>query len=280
MTPKITVVTVCYNAQNTIRQAIESVVNQDYENKEYIIIDGGSVDDTLNILQEYAGRLRYISEPDKGIYDAMNKGVKLTTGDYIEFIGADDALASNDVLTKAAKIIETDDKIDVLCAAQYLVEEKTHFERLLDCTPAIMAESGEKIMPWVPHGSMFTRRSLLLENPFDLNYQICADFDFILKCFFNPHIKMKYVDLVATYFSDGGVSSTDDEKTLAEHYKILKKYGLPAALLNKNLKNNSKIKNAIKNVFNHLGLWNKLRLMGKVRKHHCQNTVCRWCSRG
>lgn len=279
MIPKITVITVCYNAQSTIRQTIESVVSQDYENKEYIIVDGGSTDNTLNILQEYAGQLRYISEPDKGIYDAMNKGVKLAAGDYIEFIGADDALAGKDVLTKAAKIIGADSEIDVLCAAQYLVEEKTHLERLLDCTPAIRAECGEKVMPWVPHGSMFARRSLLLENPFDLNYHICADFDFILKCFFNPRIKMRYVDWVATYFSDGGVSSTNNEKALTEHYKIFKKYGLPAALLSKNQKENNKVKNTIKNMLNHLGLWNKLRLLGKVRKHRCQNTVCRWCNR-
>ena len=93
---KISVVTVCYNAADTIEKTMLSVLNQTYHDIEYIIIDGGSTDGTVEIIRKYADRIAYwVSEPDKGIYDAMNKGIKVATGEYIYFLGADDLLCEN-----------------------------------------------------------------------------------------------------------------------------------------------------------------------------------------
>lgn len=100
MSQKITVVTVCFNAEKVLEQTILSVLNQTYKNVEYVLIDGGSNDGTLEVIKKYADKVKWISEPDKGIYDAMNKGIKMATGEWICFMNAGDSFASNDVLEK------------------------------------------------------------------------------------------------------------------------------------------------------------------------------------
>ena len=98
---KISIITVSYNAAKTIEQTISSVVNQTYQDIEYIIIDGGSTDGTMDIIRKYEDRIAYwISEPDKGIYDAMNKGIDVATGDYVYFLGADDRLVDANIIDK------------------------------------------------------------------------------------------------------------------------------------------------------------------------------------
>ena len=101
MTSKVTVITVCYNAETGIEKTIQSVIGQTYQNIEYIIIDGGSKDHTLNIVNKYKDRIsKVISEPDKGIYDAMNKGILAATGDWINFMNVGDSFFSPDTLSK------------------------------------------------------------------------------------------------------------------------------------------------------------------------------------
>jgi len=107
---KISIITIAYNSAATIEDTIKSVVNQDYPNVEYIIVDGASKDDTLKIVDKYKGKIaKVISEKDKGIYDAMNKGVKLATGDVVGMLNSDDLLANTNTLSKIAKAFENND---------------------------------------------------------------------------------------------------------------------------------------------------------------------------
>lgn len=123
MSKKITVVTVCFNAESVLEQTMQSVLNQTYKNVEYLIIDGGSKDGTLDIIKKYSDKVKWISEPDKGIYDAMNKGVKMASGEWINFMNAGDRFASNDVLEKIfAK--EYPEEVKFLYSDNYYVNEK------------------------------------------------------------------------------------------------------------------------------------------------------------
>ena len=118
---KISLITVCYNSARTIRDTLNSVVGQDYQNVEYIVVDGASADDTMSIVEEYSDNINtVVSEPDAGLYDAYNKGLALATGDIIGFINSDDIYESAGVLSSVASIFE-DDSIDA-CHANLVRE--------------------------------------------------------------------------------------------------------------------------------------------------------------
>ena len=123
---KITIVTVCYNSAKTIEQTICSVLNQTYKNIEYIIVDGGSTDETVDILRKYSCKIKWISEPDDGIYDAMNKGIKMASGEYIQFIGSDDCLINYTIIEK--HIDKIDLTADIIRAEEIVVEEESKLE--------------------------------------------------------------------------------------------------------------------------------------------------------
>ena len=122
---KISIITAAYNVEKTIEQTILSIVQQDYPNLEYIIVDGNSTDKTVEIIKKYASHydIKWVSEPDKGLYDALNKGVHMATGDYIEIIGADDSLSSTTIVSEIAAQIDAD--VDIFGGELWCVDEKT-----------------------------------------------------------------------------------------------------------------------------------------------------------
>ena len=130
-TPKFSIITVCYNAQAVIEDTIQSVISQTYHHVEYIIIDGASKDHTMNIVNRYRDRITSIvSEPDKGLYDAMNKGIKLATGDYLCFLNAGDSFHEDDTLQRMVHSIREPQLPDVLYGETELVDHEGHFLRM------------------------------------------------------------------------------------------------------------------------------------------------------
>ena len=272
---KFTIVTVCYNAASTIEQTICSVLNQTYKNIEYIIIDGGSTDGTVDIISRYSDKIKWISEPDEGIYDAMNKGIKMASGEYIQFIGSDDCLMNSLSLEQLANIIDV--KADVISAAEIIVEEDSRLEFYVG------NERGKDVSgnqpPWIPHASMLTRASVMKNILFDTRYTIAADYDFILKCYKNKSIKFQFVDMPIVYFSSGGVSSKRKEIADRENIQILHELGYKTperTLISTFIK---LCKNVIKAIIKAIGLWKWVRchFLGVVR-HKCNNKPCRWCN--
>ena len=150
---KISIVTVSYNAADTIEQTISSVVNQTYEDIEYIIIDGGSTDGTVDIIRKYEDKIAYwVSEPDEGIYAAMNKGIDAATGDYIYFLGADDALVDSEILHYVCNDIK-ETHADVYSYCEYMVTD-SGMQKFVSNK---FARNEKLIKSMIPHQGMFVK---------------------------------------------------------------------------------------------------------------------------
>ena len=181
MTLKISIITVCRNAEKVIEQTIKSVIGQTYNNIEYIIVDGASQDSTLDIVRVYLskGNIRYISEPDNGIYDAMNKGIRMATGDYIQFLNAGDAFFSDDVVDKVVRNINSC-KADVVYGnILYQYPDGSEGIRVYGqvCSTLFYFLLGDCIN----HQAIFAGRQCFAEGGFDTMYRICADREWMLR---------------------------------------------------------------------------------------------------
>ena len=219
--PKISVITVSYNAEKTIERTIQSVQSQTYDDFEYILVDGNSKDKTLEIAGKYKDFIKkWISEPDKGLYDAMNKGVLLAQGEYIVFLNADDVFASNDVLKDMAKHLDGHDivygNIDFhdLKTNEHNIRKQNYMNKAVLCAGTMF------------HPAEFIKRNLL-ENlgGFDLRFKIVADYEFNLRAILKNKAKIKYADVTVTVFAQGeGLSSNPEgEKKHQKEKRIVQK---------------------------------------------------------
>ncbi len=217
MKPKVTIVIACYNSGKTIRCALQSVKVQTFRDWECLVVDGASRDDTINIVQEFAHedtRFRYISEPDKGIYDAFNKGWRNAIGKWVYYLGSDD-------------IIEKD-------GIQILMEEEEDSYAILSGNTRLIRLDGSTriVKPGLPkfgiHQGMVMRRDIMKElEGFDEKYKILADYDLMVRII-NAGYKMKVVDSIVGNFVVGGTSQSisGQWKYFLERYEIDKKYQL------------------------------------------------------
>lgn len=178
--PKVTVVTVVINAQDVIEKTINSVINQDYPNLEYVVIDGESQDDTKSIIEKYREKIhKYISEPDNGIYDAMNKASKLASGEWIIYMNAGDIFYSSNSLSKLTKAFNSDADVIFAGVAEILVDD---FQtRIFHKMPA----SIEDIWYQMPtsHQATIVRLSTQRHYQFNTNYRWCADHDMLARIY-------------------------------------------------------------------------------------------------
>lgn len=195
--PLFSIVTVVYNGEQHLEQTIRSVLKQHYGNIEYIIIDGASVDGTLQIIQKYEDAIDYwVSEPDNGIYDAMNKGLQYATGDYIGFINADDWYEP-DVLEHIAKSARISGA-DFLSAKIRVIDEAGH--------GVVRAGSFEDWGKNLHHQSSFIRRNVHQQCSFDTRYKYAADRDLFI-CLLKQGVSTVFVDMVVANFRAGGAGS-------------------------------------------------------------------------
>lgn len=205
--PKISIITACYNAEKTIEQTIQSVVNQTYSNIEYIIIDGASTDKTMEIVNKYYNNIDVIvSESDEGIYDAFNKGIRISSGDYINFMNSDDFFSNDNIVEKVASQLNANLDIKMLHGNVRAFDEQSgHWHFRGESLKLSDFEKGKMC----PHQSVFTHKSLFTEfQYFDLKYKILADVDFTIKCFKNYENQIVYLPMEIAYFRIGGMSSS------------------------------------------------------------------------
>lgn len=218
MQPKITIITICYNAEACIERTILSVINQTYPNIEYIIIDGNSTDNTLQIVEKYKDKItKIISEPDKGIYDAMNKGLRITTGDWVNFMNAGDSFYSNDVLGKV--FCQDYSGISVIWGDAMLIQNSTKQE-IFRATPFYNYKLPFRTGKGICHQSMFFSMSKEKLLQYDLSYPISADFKLCYDIYKQGGLFL-YVPYIISAFDTTGYSSSNRYKSLVETGRIL-----------------------------------------------------------
>lgn len=227
--PVLSIITVVYNGAQFIERTIKSIQEQTYSNIEHIIVDGNSTDKTLDIIKRYEHKIAYwLSEKDKGIYDAMNKGLNLASGEYILFLNAGDELADRDVVNQIFTLFEPSDVYygDTIITS---VEGKPLRKARLR-PPNKLSWRSIRYGMVVCHQSFIVRKSIT--GTYDLSYHISADIDWVINCLKKSN-KVTNTKLDISKFMEGGMSTTNQRKGLIERYYILKThYGFLPNLLN------------------------------------------------
>lgn len=209
---KVSIVTATYNSGKTVKDTIESVLNQSYRDIEYIIKDGGSKDNTLEICREYepkfGGRMKIISAPDKGIYDAMNKGFETASGDVVGILNSDDFFTSDDVIEKMVKVFEKDETLDA-------VYGDIHFVKDEDLSKYTRYYSSKMFSPWLlrfgfmpAHPSFYCKKVVFDKyGLYDLQYRTSSDFEMMVRLLWGNKIKTKYIPMDFVTMRAGGEST-------------------------------------------------------------------------
>lgn len=221
---KISIVTVCFNSEKTIRGTIESVLNQDYPNIEYIIVDGASTDRTLEIIQEYRGSLsKVISEPDAGIYDAMNKGVQAATGEIVCILNSDDIYEDSRALSDVAACFEENKSAELVFGDVVFVKPD-------DVSQVVRHYGSGHFRPWKlrfgwmpPHPATFVRRSAYQRTGlYDLAYKISSDYEMFVRWLLVERLEYARLDQVLVRMRAGGVSTSGVKSSILLNREIVK----------------------------------------------------------
>ena len=236
-TPLISVITVVYNGENVLERTIRSVLQQTYTNIEYLVIDGGSADGTVEVIKKYAAavrRLNWVSEKDRGIYDAMNKGMKMAKGDYLLFLNAGDELFSPDTLQNifnpASGILQ-----DVFYGETMFVDfQGKESGKRSELTPHQLPEK----LSWknLARGMVVCHQSFIVKKSiaplYNLKYKYTADIDWMIACLKNSK-EIVNTNLIVSNFLTGGFSKKNHFSSLMERFTVLQKhFGLIPTLFN------------------------------------------------
>jgi glycosyltransferase involved in cell wall biosynthesis len=220
--PLVSVVTVCFNAAGTLRRTIESVLGQSYPHIEYIVVDGGSTDGSVEILKQFPDRFNWTSGPDLGMYDAMNKGIRRARGAWIHILNADDWYVEKDALQRA--IPHLDERFT------------TYFDLLRAYSDGRLVLQSRDVRPWMlyvsaflPHPSLIVARSQYDSvGLYDPSLRIASDHDLILRLV--QRFPPKHVPLPLTVMDQGGISARRLDVTLDEFAIVTQRHGLPSPL--------------------------------------------------
>jgi glycosyltransferase involved in cell wall biosynthesis len=226
---KISIITVCYNSANTISDTITSVASQQHTECEHIIVDGASRDGTVDIVKNAASITKFISEPDKGIYDAMNKGLALASGDVIGLLNADDFYADDTILTQVADVFK--DASIQACYADLVYVDQEDTSRVIRYWKSQNFKPGLFELGWMPaHPTFFVRKEVYEKfGQFDLQFPRQADFELTMRFLEIHQIKSRYVSKIWVKMRVGGASNNSIKGVIKgnlEAYRACKKHQL------------------------------------------------------
>jgi len=235
---KISIITATYNSASTLKTTIESVLAQSHKDIEYIIVDGMSKDSTMEIVRQYEpkfdGRLRYISESDKGLYDAMNKGINMATGDVVGLLNSDDFYTSRDVLQDVADALQ-DEQVDAVYGDVHYVDE-ANLEKCVRYYSSKSFRRGWMRLGFMPAHPSFYCRTALYKNfgVYDTTYRVAADFEQLLRLLYVHRIRTKYIPRDFVTMREGGVSNanlTSRWHIMLDHRRALRSNGVHSSYL-------------------------------------------------
>lgn len=218
--PLLTVITVVYNNAQHIERTIKSVINQTYPHIEYLIIDGKSIDGTLEIIEKYKENIhKVISEPDKGIYDAMNKGLKLAKGDYVLFMNSGDEIYDKETV---AQVFKDQAYADIYYGETEMIDENLQGQgQRRHQSPIQLNLNSFKYGMSVSHQAIYIKKSIT--KLYDSQYQLSADIDWILYAISKAE-KIVNTEMYVAKYLRGGMSKQKHKQSLIERYQIFKKY--------------------------------------------------------
>ena len=230
---KISIITATWNSGATLRDTIESVLSQDYSDWQHVIVDGGSKDNTIDIIKEYepkyGGRLKWVSEKDRGLYDAMNKGIAMADGEVIGILNSDDFYSSKEVLSSVVSEMEASD-VDAVYGDIHFVDDE-------DLNKCVRYYSSKFFKRWMmrmgyqpAHPSFYCRKKIYEEyGSFDIDFKVAADFENMLRLIYINRINTRYLPLDFVTMRTGGASTSgwaSHRRIISDHHKAFKKHGL------------------------------------------------------
>jgi glycosyltransferase involved in cell wall biosynthesis len=219
---KVSIITVSYNSANTIEETLKSVLHQSYQNIEYIVVDGDSKDGTVDLIKKYEkkfnGKMKWLSEKDEGIYDAMNKGIKLASGDIIGILNSDDIYYNNTVIENIVSIFQQS-KADVVYSDVYFFNQSK--DKIIR---KWKARKGKVEYGWIPpHPGVFLKRYVYdVKGLFEKSFKIAADYDFLLRVFLDESLKKVYYQKCTVLMRYGGTSTGSIKNIVKGNVEILK----------------------------------------------------------
>lgn len=226
--PLFSIVVPTFNTAATLRACLDSIISQRWTDFEVVLVDGCSTDATIDIANSYKsdmdGRLLIHSGPDQGPYDAMNKGVALASGTWLLFLGADDTLYQSDTLSRIAAFIAESGPSDIVYGDAMMRSTSFRYAGSFDLDRLLFEQN-------ICHQAIFYRRELFAGiGPFNLRYRLWADWDFNIRCFSNPALVARYMDIVVADYNDVSGLSTAEDEELKKRLPVFIKVSLSAML--------------------------------------------------
>ena len=221
---KVSIITVCQNSEATIADAVESVLAQTYKDIEYIVVDGASTDNTLSVLEPYSNKIDIlISEPDGGIYDAINKGIALATGDIVGILNSDDFFESTNSIQQVVDAFEVNPAVDIVFGDVVIVDST-------DTSAIKRYYSSQRFKPWKlrfgwmpPHPATYVRKMAYEKcGQYQLNYQISADYEMFVRWLLVENLSYSRIDRVLVRMRKGGVSSSGIKSNIILNREIVR----------------------------------------------------------
>jgi glycosyltransferase involved in cell wall biosynthesis len=231
---KISLITITYNSAQTLKDTLTSVLEQSYADIEYILVDGASKDDTVAMIKafepKFNGRMKWISEPDKGLYDAMDKGIRMATGDVIGILNSDDFFTSKEILAKVAKAFEQDAQLDAVYGDVHFVNPDDLKKCIRYYSSKVFKRSLMRLGFMPAHPSFYLKKECFDKyGVYKTDYQIAADFEFLLRVIYKENVKTQYLPIDMVTMRTGGASTSGIEshlKIMKEHLRAFRENGV------------------------------------------------------